>query len=110
MSSRDTSSPTQSTMASLLQTSFLRNKIFTSILELDTMIPTTSAITAAKSKRDHLRKHGGGTGDDSGFISLDVAKMPSKKGESRLVREEDEIGEGDDGRVRSKLVVTCILH
>jgi GC-rich sequence DNA-binding factor len=62
----------------------------------DPFIPTTSAIAAAKAKRDHLRKHGAGA-EDSGFISLDVAKMPSKKGDSRLVREEDEIGEGEDG-------------
>ena len=33
-----------------------------------------------------------------GFISLDVAALPSKGGDSRLVREDDEIGEGDDGQ------------
>jgi GC-rich sequence DNA-binding factor len=71
------------------------------------MIPTTSAIAAAKAKRDHLRKHGGGAGDDSGFISLDVARMPSKKGESRLVREEDEIGEGEDGKFTTRRSQAC---
>lgn len=38
--------------------------------------------------------------DEEGFISLSVARRDEYKGphpESRLVREEDELGEGDDG-------------
>lgn len=38
-----------------------------------------------------------GTGGE-GFIALDVIQASERKGgESRLVREEDEIGDGDDG-------------
>lgn len=42
-----------------------------------------------------MRAEGGGTGSDS-FISLDVSRV-TKSGESRLVREEDELGDGDEG-------------
>lgn len=43
-----------------------------------------------------MRAEGGGSGSDA-FISLDVG-MVLKGGESRLVREEDELGDGDEGR------------
>lgn len=68
-------------------------------------IPTANAIAAARLKRETIRKlgpeheavEGGEDGaSGSGFISLDLAARPSKKGESRLVREDDEVGEGDD--------------
>lgn len=61
-------------------------------------IPSDSTVKAAKEKRDRLRKTGHG---DEDFISLtltkraDYAQGPHPT--SRLVREEDEIGEGDDG-------------
>lgn len=44
-----------------------------------------------------MRAQGGGTGSDAAFISLDVG-MVLKGGESRLVREEDELGDGDEGK------------
>ena len=70
-------------------------------------IPTANAIAAARLKRETIRKLGpeheavedAAAADgsvSSGFISLDLAARPSKKGESRLVREDDEVGEGDD--------------
>ncbi|KAF8510864.1 nineteen complex-related protein 2-domain-containing protein [Gautieria morchelliformis] len=62
----------------------------------ETAIPSASAISAAKEKRGRLR----GTGADDEFISLSVAKpgdVPQgPHPESRLVREEDELGEGED--------------
>lgn len=65
---------------------------------METAIPSTSAITAAKEKRDRLRKSGT-SGDD--YISLSITKrVDYSQGphpESRLVREDDEVGEGDDG-------------
>jgi GC-rich sequence DNA-binding factor len=66
-------------------------------MKLETAIPSASAISAAKEKRGRLR--GTGTADD--FISLSVAKpgdVPQgPHPESRLMREEDELGEGEDG-------------
>lgn len=66
----------------------------------ETLIPSESSIVAAKQKRDRLRKTGGAQEDD--FISLEVTKRSSLKDdgphpESRLVREDDEMGEGEDG-------------
>ena len=64
---------------------------------IDTLIPSESAINAAKEKRNRLRT----TDQDDDYISLSLEKasdMP--KGphpESRLMREEDELGEGEDG-------------
>lgn len=58
-------------------------------------IPTAAKIAEAKEKRERIRREGGGTGSD-GFISLEVGPV-SKRGESRLVREEDELGDGDEG-------------
>lgn len=62
------------------------------------LIPSESAIKAAREKRDRLRKVGPVEED---FISLEVTKRePFASGphpESRLVREDDEMGEGEDG-------------
>ncbi|KAF9649765.1 hypothetical protein BDM02DRAFT_3094186 [Thelephora ganbajun] len=59
-------------------------------------LPTSSSIVAAKQKRKHLRKTGGEIGDD--YISLSLTKRVDQgpHPESRLVREEDELGEADD--------------
>jgi hypothetical protein len=60
-------------------------------------IPTTAAISLAKQRREEMRKAGinpASRGD--GFVSLDVG-FANKGGESRLMREEDELGEGDEG-------------
>lgn len=68
-------------------------------------IPSESSIKVAKEKRERLRQTQV-TGEDD-FISLSVTKRSDEpKGphpESRLVREEDELGEGDDGT----LLFTC---
>ena len=60
-------------------------------------IPSESSIKAAKEKRDRLRKTATLEED---FIPLTVSKRDGPVGphpESRLVREDDEMGEGDDG-------------
>jgi GC-rich sequence DNA-binding factor len=61
------------------------------------MILSASAITAAKEKRSRRR----GGEDDEDFVSLSVSKpgdLPQgPHPESRLMREEDELGEGEEG-------------
>ena len=70
-------------------------------------IPSESSIKVAKEKRERLRQTHV-TGEDD-FISLSVTKRSDEPQgphpESRLVREEDELGEGDDGR----LLFTCTV-
>ncbi|KAJ7244984.1 nineteen complex-related protein 2-domain-containing protein [Mycena haematopus] len=70
----------------------------TDMLESETLIPAESSIKVAKERRERLRKTGVSPEDD--FISLSVVKRSDEsKGphpESRLMREEDELGEGDD--------------
>ena len=67
-------------------------------VDIDTIIPSISTVQAAKEKRDRLRKMGA-IGDDYISLSLtqrdDIPQGPHP--ESRLMREEDELGEGDDG-------------
>lgn len=66
--------------------------------DTETAIPSGSSILAAKQKRERLRA---GTGVEEDFISLSVTKRSDfSQGphpESRLVREEDELGDADDG-------------
>lgn len=72
----------------------------------EALIPTDNAISAAKMKRDMLRKSGASAQD---FIALDenqetastgeVVQAGDKGGESRLMREDDELGEGDEGQL-----------
>ena len=68
---------------------------------MDTSIPSTSSISAAKEKRERMRK----LGPEDDFISLSVTKRselpPGPHPESRLMREDDELGEGDDGAYHS---------
>ncbi|KAF7346601.1 GC-rich sequence DNA-binding factor-like protein [Mycena sanguinolenta] len=68
------------------------------LLESETFIPAESSIKLAKERRERLRKTGVSREDD--FISLSVVRRSDEpKGphpESRLMREEDELGEGDD--------------
>ncbi|GAA6017197.1 hypothetical protein JCM10207_002568 [Rhodosporidiobolus poonsookiae] len=67
----------------------------------ETLFPTTDAIARVKARREELRKSGATTGasgapsTESDYVSLQVG-FASKGGESRLVREEDEIGDGDE--------------
>lgn len=60
-------------------------------------LPTSSSIAAAKQKRHLIRRTGGEIGDD--YVSLSLTKHVDQgpHPESRLVREEDELGEADDG-------------
>ncbi|KAF7314405.1 GC-rich sequence DNA-binding factor-like protein [Mycena kentingensis (nom. inval.)] len=65
----------------------------------ESYIPSQSSIQQAKERRDRLRKSG--VAAESDFISLSVVRRPADEDqgphrESRLVREEDELGEGDD--------------
>lgn len=62
----------------------------------ESAIPAESSILAAKQKRERLRT----TGVSEDFISLSVTERREDDGphpESRLAREEDELGDGDDG-------------
>lgn len=69
------------------------------MLETTTAIPSESSIKTAKERRERLRKTGVSTDED--YISLSLTKREDvdqgPHPESRLVREEDELGEGDDG-------------
>ena len=65
-------------------------------IEIDTAIPAEATIKNAKEKRERLRT----TNPNDDYISLSVTRRAEDQGphpESRLVREEDELGEGDDG-------------
>jgi len=74
-------------------------------------IPTTSYIEAAKKKRDTARKAGGEIVED--FISLSVTKRADQDlgphPESRLMREEDVLGEADDGMLLSSRLAWLVL-
>jgi GC-rich sequence DNA-binding factor len=63
------------------------------------IIPAESSVKAAKEKRERLRKSGAEGAED--YISLSVTRHADEDQgphpESRLVREDDELGEGDDG-------------
>jgi hypothetical protein len=65
-----------------------------------TFIPSLSSIAAAKEKRTRLRAAPTPADD---YISLSLTKAADAPAgphpDSRLVREEDEFGEGDDGTV-----------
>ncbi len=75
------------------------------VLETAAAIPSESSIKAAKERRERLRKTGASTDED--YISLSMAKREDvdqgPHPESRLMREEDDLGEGDDGRFLSRL-------
>lgn len=64
----------------------------------ETVIPSQSRIVAAKERRERLRA---GPAEQD-YISLTITKRADipqgPHPESRLMREEDEIGEGEDGR------------
>ncbi|KAE9393867.1 hypothetical protein BT96DRAFT_967114 [Gymnopus androsaceus JB14] len=65
--------------------------------EPDTLIHTESSVKQAKERRERLRKTGVSSSED--YISLSVTRRAEDQGphpESRLVREEDELGEGED--------------
>ncbi|KAJ7432756.1 nineteen complex-related protein 2-domain-containing protein [Mycena galericulata] len=68
------------------------------VFESTTSIPSESSIKVARERRERLRTTATSGEDD--FISLSVVKRAEESQgphpESRLVREEDELGEGDD--------------
>lgn len=74
--------------------------LVSSRMNADTMIPSESSIKAAREKRDRLRKTGAPEGAEEEFISLSVAKRDEfaqgPHPSSRLMREDDDLGEGDD--------------
>ncbi|KAM0752770.1 hypothetical protein T439DRAFT_342265 [Meredithblackwellia eburnea MCA 4105] len=73
-----------------------RSKFGSAIDDASSNIPTTAAIASAREKRERMRLQGiSNEGAQDGFVSLEVG-FASKGGESRLVREEDEIGDGDE--------------
>jgi hypothetical protein len=79
----------------------------------ETAIPSASSIAAAKEKRTRIRKVPG-AGMDEDFISLSLTRREDNvpagpHPESRLVREEDELGEGDDGKL-TWAVRACMLR
>ena len=69
----------------------------------ETLIPSGASILAAKQKRDRLRAVGASAKDEDDFISLEVARKGTFKDEgphpsSWLMREDDDLGDGDDGK------------
>jgi GC-rich sequence DNA-binding factor len=72
-------------------------------------IPSESSIKVAKEKRERLRKAKAAGEED--FISLSVTRRDEvpqgPHPESRLVREEDQLGEGDDGQSASTIYLIC---
>ncbi|GAA5881856.1 hypothetical protein JCM3774_003060 [Rhodotorula dairenensis] len=77
--------------------SLTRSKFATEQLRDPTDLPSSQQIERARQRREELRKAGlaAPASRDDGFVSLQVG-FASKGGESRLVREEDEIGDGDE--------------
>ncbi|TDL23255.1 hypothetical protein BD410DRAFT_787584 [Rickenella mellea] len=68
-------------------------------IEETSFIPSESSIAAAKEKRERLRSSNTANGEDD-FISLSVTRREDihqgPHPESRLMREEDDLGDGDD--------------
>ena len=63
-------------------------------------MPTESTVKAAKERRERSRKTGQPADED--FISLSLVQRETEyqgpHPTSRLMREEDDLGEGDDGK------------
>lgn len=74
--------------------------LMTESITTETVIPSESTIKSVREKRDRIRKTGATEAD---FISLSVAKREDFASGphpgSRLMREDDDLGEGDDGRL-----------
>ena len=64
-------------------------------------IPSQSFVLAAKEKRERLRTSGPASPHTEDYISLSLTKRDDEylgpHPESRLMREDDDLGEGDDG-------------
>jgi hypothetical protein len=81
-----------------------RAKTKTTLSFGDEVRPSESSILISKQKRDRLRTVST-AGKEEDYISLTVTKEDDEyRGphpESRLMREEDELGEGEDGKAES---------
>lgn len=66
-------------------------------------IPSQSFVLAAKEKRERLRSSGPANPNTEDYISLSLTKRDDEylgpHPESRLMREDDDLGEGDDGMI-----------
>ena len=66
-------------------------------------IPSQSAVLAAKEKRERMRAAGPSSSQADEYISLSlttrVGEYQGPHPESRLMREDDDLGEGDDGEL-----------
>ena len=75
------------------------------IIDAQLNIPSESSITAAKQKRERLRQNKSQVGTKDDFISVSVTRREDlyqgPHPESRLMREDDDLGEGDDGEIES---------
>ena len=66
-------------------------------------IPSQSFVLAAKEKRERLRTSGPASSHTEDYISLSLTKRDDEyvgpHPESRLMREDDDLGQGDDGMI-----------
>ena len=64
-------------------------------------IPSQSAVLAAKEKRERMRAAGPSSSQADEYISLSLTTRADEyqgpHPESRLMREDDDLGQGDDG-------------
>lgn len=69
-------------------------------------IPSQSAVLAAKEKRERMRATGPSISHADEYISLSlttrVGEYQGPHPESRLMREDDDLGEGDDGELSNQ--------
>jgi hypothetical protein len=69
-------------------------------------IPSQSAVLAAKEKRERMRAGGPSSSHADEYISLSLTtRVDEYQGphpESRLMREDDDLGEGDDGKLSNQ--------
>ena len=69
-------------------------------------IPSESAVLAAKEKRERMRAAGPSSSHADEYISLSLTtRVDEYQGphpESRLMREDDDLGQGDDGELSNQ--------
>lgn len=76
-------------------------------------IPSQSAVFAAKEKRERMRAAGPPSSHSDDYISLSLTKRDDEyqgpHPESRLMREDDDLGQGDDGELIQPTIFTARL-
>ncbi len=76
-------------------------------------IPSQSAVLAAKEKRERMRAAGPSSSHADEYISLSLTTRDDEyqgpHPESRLMREDDDLGEGDDGELSNQLYIAIKL-